>query len=311
MLRGRARRAALAAMAALVGMLLAGCDRQPERPPPEDPRRPTITVASFDFPESQTLAEIYGQALRQRGYPVDVVEALGSREIVGPALEQGRVDLAVEYIGTALNFLSDRNRAATADPVATHARLEQALGPRGLSVLAFASAQDRNGFVVTGDLARTRRLQKISDLAPIASQLVFGGPGECPDRPLCLKGLKEVYGLKFTRFEPMPSRTVTAVALEAGEIQVGMLETTDGNLASRDLVQLVDDRNLQPAENVVPVVRREIVAAYGPRLVRALNAVTAQLTTFDLIGLNRRVELDGEDPAAVATAWLRLHPLAD
>jgi osmoprotectant transport system substrate-binding protein len=307
MQRGLTRGASLAAAVTLAALLVAGCDLPPDRPPAEDPRRPTVTIASFDFPESQTLAEIYGQALRGRGYPVDVVSALGSREIVEPAVEQGRVDLVVEYMGTALNFLNDRNRVATADPVATHARLEQSFGPRGVSVLAFATAQDRNGFVVTGDLARTRRLETVSDLAPIASQLVFGGPAECPERPLCLKGLEEAYGLRFARFEPMPSRTVTAVALEAGEIHVGMLETTNGNLAGRDLVQLVDDRRLQPAENVVPVIRREIVDAYGPRLVRALNAVTAELTTVDLIGLNRRVELDGEDPAAVATAWLRLH----
>ena len=303
------RRAGPAAALVLVVVLVAGgCTSAAERRPLEDPRRPVITVTSFDFPESETLAELYGQAMRQQGYPVAVVARLGSREIVQPALEQGRVDLVLGYLGSALNFMYDK-RVATADPQATYARLTQALTSRGISLLPYAKAQDRNGFVVTGDLARRRQLERISDLAPIARQLTFGGPPECPDRPLCLKGLQDVYGLQFARFEAMPSRTTTADALETGEIDLGMLETTNGNLADRDLVQLNDDRRLQPAENIAPMMRTETVAAYGPTLVGVLNNLTAQLHTRDLIQMNQRVELEGAKPAAVAADWLRNHPV--
>jgi osmoprotectant transport system substrate-binding protein len=304
------RRAGPAALLALaVAVLVAGgCTPAAERPPPEDPRRPAITVTSFDFPESETLGELYGQALRQQGYPVEIVARLGPREIVQPALEQGRVDLVLGYLGSTLNFLYEK-RVATADPRATHIRLKQTLAPRGVRVLAFAPAEDRNGFVVSGDLARRRQLERISDLAPIAGQLTFGGPPECPDRLLCLKGLQDVYGLQFARFEAMPSRTTTADALETGEIDVGMLETTNGNLADRDLVQLNDDRRLQPAENIAPMMRTEIVTAYGSMLIRLINTVTARLTTRDLIQMNQRVELKGAKPAAVAADWLRNHPV--
>jgi osmoprotectant transport system substrate-binding protein len=298
-----------AALVLVVAVLVAGgCTPAAERPPLEDPRRPIITVTSFDFPESETLAELYGQLLRQHGYPVEVVARLGPREIVQPALEQGRVDLVLGYLGSTLNFLYEK-RVATADPRATHARLTRALTSRGISVLAFAKAEDRNGFVVTGDLARQRQLERISDLAPIARQLTFGGPPECPDRPLCLKGLQDVYGLQFARFEAMPSRTTTADALETGEIDLGMLETTNGNLADRDLVQLNDDRRLQPAENIAPMMRTETADAYGSRLVRVINNLTAQLNTRDLIQMNQRVELEGVKPAAVAADWLLNHPV--
>jgi osmoprotectant transport system substrate-binding protein len=295
----------------LLLVLLAGCDRDPAPPPPEeDPRRPTIQLASFDFPESQILGELYGQALRQHGFPVELVVQLGAREVVAPALEQGKVDMVPEYLGSALNFLNDRDRVATADPGLTHARLEQAFAPRGVSVLAYAPAVDRNGFVITGDMARRRGLEKLSDLVPIASQLTLGGPPECPQRPLCLRGLQDVYKLKFARFEAMPSRAVTAAALKTGEIDVGMIDTTDPNLvkAGNDLVQLEDDRDLQPADNVVPVVRREVLDAYGPPLVRLLNAVSAQLTTIELTRLNLQVA-DGRPPADAAAGWLRAHTI--
>ena len=289
-------------------LLAAGCDRGPAPPPPEDPRRPTIQLASFDFPESELLGELYGQALAQHGFPVEQVIQLGAREVVAPALEQGKVDMVPEYLGSALNFLNDRDRVATADPALTHARLEQAFAPRGVSVLAFAPAQDRNAFVVSGDLARRNGMDKLSDLAPMAGKLSIGGPPECPQRPLCLRGLQELYKLRFARFEPMPSRAVTAAALETGEIDVGMIETTDPSLVGADLVQLADDRRLQPADNVVPVVRRELRVAYGPPLVRLLNTVSAQLTTAELSRLNLQVA-KGQVASAAAEGWLRAHTI--
>ena len=107
----------------------------------------------------------------------------------------------------------------------------------------------------------------------------------------------------------MPSRQVTAAALDTGEIDVGMIETTDASLTGQDLVQLRDDRGLQPAENVVPVVRRQVLDAYGPALGRLLDAVSAQLTTAGLMELNRQVTVEGQPPGQVAAAWLRSHPL--
>jgi osmoprotectant transport system substrate-binding protein len=307
---GGRRKLAVGLLMALL-LLAAGCDRdRPPPGPPEDPRRPTIRLASFDFPESELLAQLYGQALGQHGFPVEQVVQLGAREVVAPALEQGKVDMVPEYLGSALNFLNDRDRVATADPALTHARLEQAFAPRGVSVLAYAPAQDRNGFVVSGDLARRHGLEKLSDLTPMARRLSLGGPPECAQRPLCLKGLEDVYKLQFAHFEPMPSRDVTAAALGTGEIDVGMIDTTDPNLLKpgADLVQLADDKRLQPADNVVPVVRREIVDAYGPPLVRLVNAVSAKLSTADLTSLNRQVA-DGQPAAQVATAWLRAHTI--
>jgi osmoprotectant transport system substrate-binding protein len=296
------------AVLALVMAVVAGCTRAPA-PPPQDPRRPPVVVASFDFPESEILAELYGQALRQRGYPVELVARLGAREVVEPALEQGKVDLVPEYLGTALTFLDDGGPPPSGDPTATHARLQRAFATRGVSVAAFAPAEDRNGFVVTGDLARRRGLERISDLAPLAGRLTFGGPPECPDRPLCLQGLKDSYGLQFARFVAMPSRRVTADALETGEIDVGMIETTDASQIGQDLVQLEDDRGLQPAENVVPVVRRQVVDRYGPGLVRLLDAVSAQLTTAGLTALNRQVAVQDQPASGAVAGWLRDHPV--
>jgi osmoprotectant transport system substrate-binding protein len=297
----------LLALALAVALAVSGCSGRGGRPaPPEDPRRPTVRIASFDFVESQILAELYGQALARRGYPVQMVLRVGPRETVAPALQQGKVDLVPEYLGSALDFLHQGKRVATADAGRAHALLAQAFQASGVTVLAYGTAQDQNAIAVTERTAAEHRLQRISDLAPLAPRLRFGGPPECPQRLLCLSGFRSVYGLSFERFVPMPSFAVTAAALQARQIDVGMMVTTDGNLAPGGLILLDDDRHLQPAENVVPVVRDRILAAYGAGLTRLLNQVTAQLTTKDLIELNRSVEQGGL-PQAVAAGWLRTH----
>lgn len=303
-----ARRAARAVAVAVAGALvLAGCAAGPQtrREPPRDPRRPVIRVTSFDFAESQILAEVYARALETRGYPVQRIIGLGSREIVGPALEQGKADLVPEYLGTALDFYAGGGPRATADQDRTAAELHRELAGRGLVSLRSSPAQDQNGFAVTREAAIARNLHRISDLRAVAPGLAIGGPAECPERPLCLPGLQRRYGLRFREFRAMPSRSVTAEALEEGEIGVGMLETTSPHLRGGRLILLADDRALQPAENVVPVVRREVLDAYGPPLARLLDAVTARLVAGDLIELNGQVELEQRAPAAVAAAWLR------
>jgi osmoprotectant transport system substrate-binding protein len=311
MASGVPARLARSLLIAVVALAAAGCGRGAPPPAvPEDPRRPTVTVASFNFPESEILAEIYAQALRGRGYPVEVVAALGAREIVEPALEQGKADLVPEYLGTALDFLNRGGRVATADAGRTHELLRRDFARRGVTVLERSPVENRNGYVVTAATARRNGLRRISDLSSLASRLTFGGPPECPARPLCLKGLEELYGLRFARFQPMPSREVTAVALTTREIDVGMIETTDGSLATHDLVQLEDDRRLQPAENIVPAVRTQVLRAYGEPLAGVLNQVTRALVAPELIAMNRRVQQGEQPAAAMAAAWLRNHHLA-
>jgi osmoprotectant transport system substrate-binding protein len=294
-----------AVMIALFGWLLIGCTHvtigQARRS--TDGAHVKIRVASFEFPESQLVAEIYAQALERRKFPVDRVLGLGTREVVEPALEGGLIDIVPEYAGSALQFLG-LPRAGTGDRTAVRARLAGAFAPHGIAVLNFAAAEDKNGIVVTTKTAQTRHLRRISDLQAIAPSLTFGGPPECPQRPYCLLGLQGRYRLRFARFSPEPSRAATAQALRLGEVDVGMLETTDPQLADRDLVELGDDRHLQPAENVVPVVRRSVLDRQGAGFMSLINSVSAKLSTKQLVQLNRRASLDPTRTPQIASSWL-------
>ena len=236
-----------------------------------------ITVGSFDFPESVLLADLYAGALAAKGFPARVLPDLGPRELVDPALLSGLVQVVPEYSGSALEFVSVGRLSATSVAAATGRALAEQVAGRGL----------------------------------VAPRLIFGGPPECPERIYCLAGLRQVYGLRFRAFIPLDAGgPLTLQALEAGDIGVALPFSTDPAITADHLVVLADDRGLQPAENVVPLVRRDAVARYGPRLLAVLNAVSARLTTGSLRGLDARVQLRGEDPRRVAESWLRAQRLA-
>ena len=135
-------------------------------------------------------------------------------------------------------------------------------------------------------------LHKVSDLAPVARQLNFGGPPECPTRPLCLEGLEDTYDLRFRRRAgPRRRRTAHPPGPRDGFVDVGLLFSTDPDLTDRSLLALDDDRHLQPAENVTPLVRTEVLDRWGAPLRATLDAVSARLTTAELRQLNAQVGL--------------------
>lgn len=286
----------VAAVLCLLAALVAACGSAPA----PAGRDGTVRFASYDFAENQILVEVYAEAARRGGIEVSVLHGVGTREVLLPALEQGAVDVVVDYVGTATDFTRPGRPPLERSPAELHAALRLTLGARGVAVLEPARAQDQNGFAVTTAFARRHGVGRLSELVDLAPGLVFGGPPECPERPYCLPGLREVYGLDFGRVSSMPSRAATVEALRAGLIDVGLLETTDARLGTAPVMLLLDDRGLQPPENVVPLVRR---ATLTGELQAALDGVSELLTTADLVRLNRAVEFDGLTPRGAAQRW--------
>jgi osmoprotectant transport system substrate-binding protein len=301
----RTTRAGAIAAVCAAWLLATACGVSPDAQRTSVLEDDAISVASFDFPESTVLAEVYAQALEGAGFRVERELGLGPRELVEPALQRGLVELVPEYAGSALTFVTLGGAPPTSDRDATNRALAAALAPRGITALDPAPAQDQNGFAVTRATATRYSLRTISDLAPVASSLTFGGPVECPRRPLCLQGLESTYGLSFEGFVALDaSGPLTAAALAEGQVDVVLMFTTDGQIAQNDFVALEDDLGLQPAENVTPVVRTDTVRRFGPGLVDVLNAVSAQLTDRALRVLNAQVGFQRIEPADAARAWL-------
>jgi osmoprotectant transport system substrate-binding protein len=161
---------------------------------PEERGSGTIVVGSANFSEAEIVAQMYKLVLEEAGYTVELKAQLGSREVLVPALQSGEIDVEPEYLQSLLVFLDPSAPAVT--PEEGVAALADVL-PEGLSVLAPAPAQDQNAIVVTAETAEKYGLETVSDLLAVTDELKLAGPPECPERPLCIPGYEEVYGLQF------------------------------------------------------------------------------------------------------------------
>jgi osmoprotectant transport system substrate-binding protein len=146
---------------------------------------------------------------------------------------------------------------------------------------------------------------KLSDLAAVGNQLVLGGPPECATRPFCKPGLEQTYGIHFKDFKSLdPDGPLTRAALANNSIQLGLVFSSDGDLNSLGLTVLQDDKHLESADNVVPVIRSAVAT---DEVKKVLNAVSAGVTTNDLIDMNNQAGPQHMDPDAVAAAYLQKH----
>ncbi|MHA7292035.1 ABC transporter substrate-binding protein [Arthrobacter sp. MDT3-24] len=264
----------------------------------------SIIVGSADFPESQLIAKIYAEALKSKGVQVTEKPSIGSREVTIPALKDGSIDLMPEYGGALLQYLDSATKAVSSEEVAKELATKV---PSGLTMLTASEAEDKDVLAVKKETAEKHNLKSISDLQPVAKELVLGGPPEWKTRLNGVAGLKSVYNLEFKEFSALDAGgPLTLNALLSGQVQVADLFSTDPALAANNLVALEDDKNLFLSENIVPVINEKKSTA---TVKEVLDKVSAALTTEDLIEMNGRVA-KFEDIGQIAQDWLKSKNLA-
>jgi osmoprotectant transport system substrate-binding protein len=223
---------------------------------------------------------------------------------VVPALQHNQITLEPDYAASLLGFLHGGNPQAAGGQITTAIAADNAaLSSSGVTVLAASKALDTNVFAVTKATASKDHLTTISSLAPYASSMILGGPPECPTFAGCQPGLIKVYGLNFASFKSLDEAgPLSVAALKNGEVQVVELFSSDGNVVSNNFVALTDNKHLEGADYIVPVIRK---SAASTAVVTVLASLNAKLTTVAISQLNLQVTADKKQPAAVAQAWLK------
>lgn len=262
----------------------------------------TIRFAPQDFAESKTLTEVYAQYLEAKGFDVEVQPASGFRDIVYPGLENDDLDIIIDYTGSAARFVDDTIEAS-ADADETYTALTTALEANDLVAYDYSEAEDANALVALKSWAEDNDVTTISDLTGVDG-VVLGAAEDCRERADCLVGYQDVYGLDFSDFKALEYGPPLTEALEADEVQVAQYQTTAPQLASGDFVALEDDKGLLSADNIVPVLRQDLADEYGAALADAINELSQMISTQDLIDWNVSTDIDKDEPADVATAWL-------
>ncbi|MFF8835348.1 ABC transporter substrate-binding protein [Streptomyces sp. NPDC015130] len=267
-----------------------------------------LVVGSAGFTESDLLAQMYALLLEQAGYRTKIL-SVTNRELYEPALENGQIDVVPEYAATFADWLNAKANGAAAptvgspDLAATMTALRALAGPRGLTVLDPGRAVDQNAFAVTAAFAAEHRLRTLSELGAARLPVRLAAGDECVQRPYCAPGLTKVYGIEVTAVDPKGVGTTQAKqSVRSGRNELMLTTTTDATLDDFGLVLLADDRNLQNADHIVPVVNR--ARAGSADVTGALDRLNTVLTTADLAQLNERVDSWRRLPEDVARDYL-------
>ena len=263
----------------------------------------TIAVGSADFTESKIIAEIYAQALEANGFTVRRQFGIGSRETYIPAVQDHSIDLIPEYTGNLLQYFDENTSATTPDAVLLE--LIKVL-PGDLSILYPSPAEDKDTLAVTEATAQRWNLKTIGDLASHSPEVKVGAPSEFQTRVTGLLGLKDRYGLDIAPANFLAisdgGGPATVQALNSGAVTAANIFSTSPAIEHSKLVVLEDPENVFLAANVVPLVASQKMST---DLKTVLDAVSAKLTTEDLIELNTSVEGNrGVDPDEAAQKWI-------
>ncbi|UNS98234.1 ABC transporter substrate-binding protein [Streptomyces tubbatahanensis] len=315
--RAPARRRALAAGGAVAALTLslAACGGNDlEKEGGSSGGKGSLVIGSAGFTESEILAELYAGVLSEAGYKTSV-KKVKNRELYAPELEKGRIDVVPEYAATMAEFLNAKKNGPKADPVAspnadkTVEALRKLAEPRGLKVLDAGKAVDQNAFAVSADYAKKHKLKTLSDLGASKESVTVAAGDECETRPFCQPGLEKTYGIDVKGIDPKGVGTSQSKqAVKDGKDQLVLTTTTDATLDQFDLVILQDDKKLQNADNVLPVVNAD--DAGDKKVASALDELTRTLTTKDLTDLNRQVDQERKKAKDVAEDYLAEKNLA-
>ncbi|OAO89104.1 hypothetical protein AXX17_ATUG04470, partial [Arabidopsis thaliana] len=264
--------------------------------------KPTVKVGSKNFTESLILGEMYSLALENAGYKVERKLNLGGTLVAHEALKKGDIDMYPEYTGTGLINVLQLPPKTDAKEVYD----EVAKGYKdkfNLIWLEPTNANDSQGLVTTKKIAEQYNLYKISDLPKLAPQLKLAAVPEFEEREDGLKGLNSFYGKMDFKSIKLYDYGIKYRTILAGEADVTVGFTTDGDLTNKDLVLLQDDKNFWPPYFVAPVLRGELNEK-DPEIAKVLNKISAKLDNATVQGLNAEVDINKKEYADVAKDYL-------
>jgi glycine betaine/choline ABC-type transport system substrate-binding protein len=265
----------------------------------------TLTIGSKNFTEEFILGEIYAQALAAGGYKVNKRLDFGPELPTFKGVREGKIDAYPEYTGTALTaFFGVAPNKIPKDEQAAYEQAKAGFAKRGVTALPPTPFTNSNAVGMTQARAAELGVQTISDLKSKARTLTLSGSLECRRRLDCKLGLERIYGLRFKHYLPTVLAKRHSV-LTGGKADVSIVFSTDGQIATDDLLVLEDDKKLFPPYNVSLVVNDEAAKAAGPDLPKIVAQIQQDLSTKVMQELNSRVDLDKEKPADVARAYLQ------
>jgi osmoprotectant transport system substrate-binding protein len=269
--------------------------------------KPAVTIGDKNFAEENILGQLYAQALKAKGYTIDLKSEIGSSEIIYKALTSGQIDMYPEYTGTLLSAIAEQ----TKEPSSAEAAYDEAkkfVEGKGFTLLDKTPFYDSNALITLPSYASQNKLTSIADLKALGKKVKLGGAPEFKTRFEGSIGLKQEYDVEPT-FVPV-SIELSYKAIESGQVDVQSVFSTDGQLLGGKFKVLADPKHVFGFQNVAPVVKQSVVSAEGPAFAETLNKVSSLLTIPAIQQMNKAVSIDKQSPETVAAQFLKANGLA-
>jgi osmoprotectant transport system substrate-binding protein len=269
--------------------------------------KPKLTIGSKGFGESYILEQLYGQALKAKGFPVTFKGNFGESELANKAIKSGKLDLYPEYTGVIVLDLAKAKFPKT--PEATYATAKKYEETQGLTLLNPTPFEDVDTFTVLTSTAHKDGLETMSDLKKV-NPLTYAGYPACPTRITCLLGMKQIYGLNQIKFIPIGNISVYTLLDQGKAVGGDGFSTDPAQLNHKKYTALVDDKHIFGYQNVAPVIKKTLTTGpNGPLLASTLNAVSAKLTLPAMQAMNKAYFVDKATPTEIAHGFLAANGL--
>jgi osmoprotectant transport system substrate-binding protein len=269
--------------------------------------KPAVTIGTKDFTEEYVLGELYAQALRAKGYTVNLKRSIGSTEIIDKALTSNRIDAYPEYTGETVTSTFGKNVRTSSRTKLTN-MAKQLYAARGQMTSNPTPFEDVDAIVTLKKFAQAHGLKTVADLKKLPS---FSLAGQAPfkGRIAGLKGMQTVYGIKHAQFKQLPPG-LQYRALDRGDVDTADAFTTDPQLASGKYTVLKDPEGVFSFQNVLFVINKaKYEALGGPAFMAVINKVNSLLTAPAIQSMNKAVLVDKKEAADVAAQFLKANGL--
>ena len=277
-----------------LALLTTSCGSRPNR----------LVIGSKNFTEQLILGELLAQQIEHKTeLTVERRFYLAGTYICQQALLAGRIDMYVEYTGTALTAILKEKPSSNHQEAYQQVR-EQYARRFGLAVTEPLGFDNTFAMVIRGEDARRLNLQTISQAAKYAPQWRAGFGYEFMERPDGYEGLARAYGLRFAAPPRIMDLGLLYRALKEKEVDIVAGSATDGLITALGFVVLEDDRHYFPPYDAVPIVREQTLQEH-PEVKTVLEALAGKITAEDMRRMNYAVDGEHRDAKPVVAEFLR------
>ena len=261
-----------------------------------------IVMGSKLFNEQYILSHMIAHLMRDAGYEAEVKTALGGTMVNYEALKQGNIDAYIEYTGTAYNVILKLPALEHWNPEQVYQQVEEGLLEQDeISIAARIGFSNDYAIALQESWVEENDIQKMSDLAPYATNLSLATDPEFASRPDGLPQIDKIYGFTFGRIRQMQP-TLMYEAIKNNQVDAIGAYTTDARVDLYDLAIVEDDQGALPPYDAIIIVRKEFIE--NEELMKIFKVLEDRIDTGTMRQLNKLYDIDKKEAADIARDYL-------